>query len=138
MKSLSYIVCLVIMMFSCKEDKRETAYPISLIEGSWKLKARLDKDASEWRMLPDAEQQIIRFRNDGVMLNKDNKASCCLTFKYRINEVEMKLSLENEIPYVTGCELVDCWACQEYKMTVENDTLIIDHCDYYKEKYQRL
>lgn len=129
---------LTLLSQACKKDTPEPVYPLNLIAGDWNMTAQWNKDTNDWTTLPATEQEIVRFRNDGLQVNKNDKAFCCLTFEYVINGVEVKLDIKGGIPYISGCEVIDCYACETLNMVVKDDTLIIEYCNGDQLKLQRV
>lgn len=128
----------MVLIVGCKKDSPEPPYPISLITGDWVSMAMLNKEDSDWSEIPEDVKQISRFRNDGLLLNEDNKAFCCITYQYIINGMEVKLDIKEDIPYVANCEAIYCSACEVLNMTVVDDTLIIEYCNGWQKKLLRV
>lgn len=138
LKNLSCILLTMIIMAACKKDSPDPESSLNLIAGDWKKTAQWNKDANDWTAIPETEQEIVRFRNDGLQVNENDEAFCCITYEYTINRVAVKLNIEGDIPYISGCEAMLCYACQKLDMKVEDNTLIIADCNGGQLKLQRL
>lgn len=131
-KCFGLLLVVILLYQACKKDTPEPEYPLSLIAGSWRPVARMDRYTEVWKDIEEGWiSPIIKFRYDGLQLNENNKANCCWSSKYTINGIDVQLEFREDIPRIDGCDLMLCQGCYALDMSVEADTLVIYYCENY-------
>lgn len=115
MKKLLYIPLLFIFLVACKSNKEE-AEPTSLIDplvGKWLVKEiELTVNGNKvWQPASPSQPEYLIFRSDGVMLDVNEKASCCGPRELKINGSLYEIKPQTEVVYSLNCAAVDCVGC---------------------------
>jgi len=113
---------------------------VSSITGSWKLaeteKITIDNQ-TVWEAVPSTQSFIIIFRNDGVILNEDEKPLCCAPTSLIINDQLLEIKPQSPIPANKDCELVNCINCPTWEIELIGNQMIIKACNKARMKYVR-
>ena len=128
-----------IILFACKKDDIDPVAGIEPVAGSWRQIAveRIVEGKTTWEDVSKPESNNLHFRNDGVVTDMEGKANCCGPSSLNINGNIFKIKPTTKLNY-SNCALDLCLDCQEWKIEVTDNELILNLCGSSKTKYVRL
>lgn len=135
MKTAAYLIMLLAIL-SCRKQKDILPQQAKMLVGKWEQIAVLNRN-SEWIDTPTDGLPALIVRSDGVFLDRDGKAMCCVPEKLIINGVSFKVAPTSPVPYNEVCNRVYCILCEVAKFQVNKDEMTQSRCGN-QTRYRRL
>ena len=139
MRLLISVSLLLLIIFGCKDQNMDSASaPIQSLEGSWKKVETYTglTNSPQWTNVPDSLQVMIRFRADGVLIDKNGVPDCCRPISYIINSTLVDVNKNVEVN--PTCATIYCVGCQVWEIQLSSAEMIISGCASANGKYRRL
>ena len=143
MKNLILSGLLIVLISACHEKKETVPEPLPVLEAiasKWRLVRSEYKQMDSVIVQPvqNGEVSIIAFRYDGLLLNEAGQAACCAPSSYLINGKPFEIKQIGEAPPPDPkCIYADCFACPQWILTQEGDSLTVELCPDAKMYYVR-
>lgn len=141
MKRLFYIPLFLIIGFACA-DNQDAVQPDFFAPASDTKWLLIETEQSvngkkTWTAVNTLQPEYLIFRNDGVILNGDGKASCCSPKSLLINNQTYEIKPQSAVVYVNDCTTVICAPCPVWDIEMNGDEMIIAQCQNPRNKYRR-
>lgn len=136
MKRYFLFLFVTIAALACKKDDPEAI--IAKVSGSWQLVAREDVagDKNVWVDVPQANQTVLAFREDGDLIDVTGLPVCCGPRSLSIDGNVIKISPKKEV--LDGmCMYVNCAYCETWGIETHGDEIIVSYCGMSRTRYIR-
>lgn len=144
MKRLFYIPLLFLLLLNCKKDKIDTE-PEEIMKplvGKWRLTEveQIVNEEKVWVPFVGYEAIYMNFRFDGILLDENGKAFCCVPQIYNINNTRFEVKPRASVSYSANCSTTNCGVafCPTYDIEVSSNEMTISNCNSFKSKYLKL
>jgi len=121
---------------TCKKDERDPVAELAAITGTWKPIARTSSDFVT-TPVTNPEPDVIEFRYDGVMLNKNGFRPCCTPLSYTVNGIYMNIKPQAPAELDPVCATASCLSCQNFQVMQDNPDELITYCNGFSTRFVR-
>ncbi|TLU90310.1 hypothetical protein [Dyadobacter sediminis] len=136
---MNRIVLFVLLLFAftnCKKDERDPISSFANIAGTWRPIEHTSPD-SVTVPVTNAESNIVVFRFDGVMLNKNGYLPCCAPTSYTVNGISMQVKPLIPVELDPICALVNCASCPNFRIVKNKPNELTTYCGEYSTRFVR-
>jgi len=136
---MNRIVLLVLLLFAftnCKRDERDPISSFAGIAGTWRPIEHISPD-SVTVPVTNADSNIVIFRFDGVMLNKNGYKPCCAPTSYTVNGIFMEVKPLIPVELDPICALVNCGSCPDFRIINSKPDELTTYCEGYSTRFIR-
>ncbi|TLU92061.1 hypothetical protein [Dyadobacter sediminis] len=136
MNRLIHFILLLFAFTNCKKDERDPVALLASLTGIWRPVERTSPDFVTVAVT-NAEPDILEFRFDGVILNRNGFRSCCTPNSYTVNGVYLNITPPLPAELDPLCIAASCVSCQDLHVIQNKPDELTMYCNGNATKFIR-